>query len=237
VITAVIVAGIVSLALLGDYTYFGQTHATLTFSSGSLAVLLCGAAGGLIGGAFSRLLIASSGRLPGRLGVLRNVHPHVFAALCGLALAVLGFLSDNTIYGTGYAETRTIMEAGGTPQAFGILKLLATLVSYASGIPGGIFSPSLAIGAGLGQNAALLLPGAPVAAVVILGMVGYFSGVVQAPLTAFVIVVEMTRDAEMALPLLAVSLIASGLSRLVCPRPVYKALAKNFRPARTVQTP
>jgi H+/Cl- antiporter ClcA len=230
VITAVIVAGIVALALLGDYTYFGQTHATLDLASSWLAVLLCGSAGGLIGGSFSRLLVMSSRWRPGRLAVLRSVHPHLFAALCGLALAILGFLSNDTIYGTGYEETRAIVEGSAIAQSFGILKLLATLVSYASGIPGGIFSPSLAVGAGLGQNAALLLPGAPVAAMVILGMVGYFSGVIQAPLTAFVIVVEMTRDSEMALPVLAVSLIASGLSRLVCPQPVYKALAAGFRP-------
>jgi len=149
-------------------------------------------------------------------------------------LAVLGFASDDTIYGTGYGETRAILEGGATPQSFGILKLAATLVSYASGIPGGIFSPSLAVGAGLGQNLALLLPAAPLAAVVILGMVAYFSGVVQAPLTAFVIVVEMTRDADMALPLFAASLIGSGVSRLICPRPVYKALAKGFRPGAIV---
>jgi H+/Cl- antiporter ClcA len=230
VMTAVIVAGIISLALLGDYTYFGQTHATLDLGSGWLAVVLCGCVGGLLGGSFSRVLIESSARLPWRLGAFRQAHPHAFAALCGLALALLGVVSQNTIYGTGYAETRAILDGSGTPQGFGMLKLLATIVSYASGIPGGIFSPSLAIGAGLGQNVALLLPGASVAAIAILGMVSYFSGVVQAPLTAFVIVVEMTRDTDMALPLLTASLIASGLSRLVCPRPVYKALAKAFRP-------
>ncbi|HJU22173.1 MAG TPA: chloride channel protein [Casimicrobiaceae bacterium] len=234
VLTAVIVAGIVSLAILGDYAYFGHTRAVLDVSSAWLAVLVCGAGGGLVGGSFSRLLIEASARLPGRLAAIRSAWPDLFAALCGLAVAIIGLLSDNTIYGTGYGETRAIIEGGYTPQSFGALKLVATVVSYVSGIPGGIFSPSLAIGAGFGQNVALLLPGAPVAAVAILGMVGYFSGVVQAPLTAFVIVIEMTRDSDMALPLLAVSLIASGFSRFVCPRPVYKALAKAFTPGQIV---
>ena len=228
--TAVISAGIVSLALLGDYTYFGQTKATVDVASGWIAVIVCGTAGGLLGGTFSRLLIASGTRLTGRLAEFRSRRPLVFAAACGMVLAVLGMLSDNTIYGTGYTETRTLLEGGSIPQSFGTLKLLATVVSYASGIPGGIFSPSLAVGAGLGQNAALLLPGSPIAALVVLGMVSYFAGVVQAPLTAFVIVVEMTRDSDMALPLLAAALIAYAFSRFVCPRPVYKALAKSFRP-------
>jgi len=53
--------------------------------------------------------------------------------------------------------------------------------------------------------------------------------VVQAPITAFVIVMEMTRDPAMALPLMSCSLIAYGLSRLVCAKPVYKALAEQFK--------
>jgi H+/Cl- antiporter ClcA len=159
----------------------------------------------------------------------------LFAGACGLVIAILGYASEGTIYGTGYAETRRILQdAGGVPSSFGLLKLLATVVSYASGIPGDIFSPSLAVGAGLGQNVAALLPSAPVAAVAVLGMVAYFAGVVQAPVTAFVIVIEMTRDSDMALPLMATSLIAHGFSRLVCPQPIYKALSKSFRPRRAI---
>jgi H+/Cl- antiporter ClcA len=230
VITAVVFAGIVSLALIGDYTYFGKTQATIGLSMGWRAVILCGAAGGLLGGAFSRLLIATSEGLSGRLWALRRTQPHLFAAGCGFVLAALGALSGSTIYGTGYEETRAILDGShAIPESFGALKLAATVISYASGIPGGIFAPSLAIGAGLGQNFALLFPAAPVAAICVLAMVGYFSGVVQAPITAFVIVLEMTRDADMALPLMSVSLVAYGTSRLVCPRPLYKALAKSFR--------
>jgi H+/Cl- antiporter ClcA len=62
-----------------------------------------------------------------------------------------------------------------------------------------------------------------------LGMVGYFSGVVQAPLTAFIIVTEMTRENDMALPLMSCALLAFGVSRMICPHPLYKALAVPFR--------
>lgn len=230
VITAVVLAGIVALALLGNYAYFGQTRTTIGFAASLPAVALCGAAGGLIGGLFSRMLISTNDALSMPLRTFRSVRPHLFAASCGLVLAVLGTLSDSTIYGTGYAETRAILDGSrDIPATFGIMKLVATLVSYASGIPGGVFAPSLAVGAGLGQNIAALLPATPAASIVVLAMVGYFSGVVQAPITAFVIVIEMTRNADMALPLMAVSLIAYGISRLVCPRSLYKALAKSFR--------
>ncbi len=102
------------------------------------------------------------------------------------------------------------------------------MVAYISGIPGGVFAPSLAVGAGLGQNIATLMPYAPLGAVVVLGMVAYFAGVVQAPVTAFVIVMEMTDNHDMIVPLMAASLLAAGCSKVVCQRPLYRALADQF---------
>ena len=153
----------------------------------------------------------------------------MFAAYCGFALAVIGAISGGSTYGTGYHEARSILEGTGElSAAYGILKLVATLISYVSGIPGGVFAPSLAIGAGLGDNLAALAPYAPAGAVIVLGMVAYFAGVVQAPVTAFVIVIEMTDNHDMIVPLMAASLLASGCSRIVCRRPLYKALADQF---------
>jgi H+/Cl- antiporter ClcA len=111
------------------------------------------------------------------------------------------------------------------------MKMLATLFSYLSGIPGGIFAPSLATGAGLGAQIAGWLPNLPVSAVIILGMVGYFTGVVQTPITAFVIVMEMTDNQDLLLPLMATAFVAYVTSRLVCPKPIYRVLALGFLPA------
>ena len=59
-------------------------------------------------------------------------------------------------------------------------------------------------------------------------MVGYFAGVTQAPITSTVIVMEMTDNQHMTLPLLATALLAFGISRLVCRRPLYGTLARRF---------
>lgn len=229
VLTAVIVAGIVSLWWMGNYTYFGSTAASLAPDESWIAVLLCGVVGGLAGGIFSQILIRVSRGLPGRLGHFSRERPIAFAAYCGLLLAAIGLISGSTTYGTGYEEAKHILEGSGElPAGYGLLKMLATLVSYMSGIPGGVFAPSLAIGAGLGANLAEIAPYAPAGAVVVLGMVAYFAGVVQAPVTAFVIVIEMTDNHDMILPLMAASLLAAGVSRIVCRRPLYKALADQF---------
>jgi H+/Cl- antiporter ClcA len=229
VFTAVVIAGATTLGLVGNYTYFGQTAATLANQPGVAAVLLCSCVGGLAGGVFSWSLVLASRGLPGRLGQLIIRYPVAFAALCGLSLAILGYLSGGQTYGTGYEQARGMVEEHSnlTP-VFALLKLAATIVSYVSGIPGGIFAPSLSIGAGLGQVLAPLVPHAPVGAMILLGMTAYFSGVVQAPITATVIVMEMTANQSLTIALMATAFLSFGFSRLVCRRPLYGALAQRF---------
>lgn len=229
VLTTVIVSGFVSMAVWGNYTYFGRTDIALNLLQAWKPVLVCGVLGGLLGGAFSRLLILFSQTLPGRIGHLIGSHPVLFASFCGLGVAILGIASNSTIYGTGYEEARSLLEGtGDLPVWFCLMKLLATVLSYISGLAGGIFAPSLAVGAGMGQQIAHFMPQLPFASIVILGMVGYFSGVVQVPITSTIIVMEMTDDPSLRLPLLATAFIAYHTSRTICPTPLYRTLAQNF---------
>ncbi|MBS0517188.1 MAG: chloride channel protein [Proteobacteria bacterium] len=229
IIASVITAGLTSLALVGNYAYFGSTPTMLRGGLDWLAVPVCGVVGGLAGGLFSRILIVVARGLPGSIGTWIKGHRIAFATLCGLAVALCGLASGDAIYGTGYEQVKAALENGAPLRMdFGLLKFAATTFSAISGIPGGIFAPSLAVGAGLGANIAPFFPSAPFEAVMLLGMVAYFAGVVQAPITAFVIVTEMTENHAMVIPLMAASLIAYMASRLVCPEGVYHALAKGF---------
>ncbi|GAB3445923.1 chloride channel protein [Insolitispirillum peregrinum] len=238
VLTTVIIAGITAIALMGNYTYFGHTSATLELATAWKPVLICGIGGGVIGGAFTRVLLAFARGLPGLMGGAIKTHPYAFAGLCGLGVALLGLISGNSIYGTGYEEARSILEGTSTlPGGFGVLKMLASALSYISGIPGGIFAPSLSIGAGLGGSLAPYLPAVPLGALAILGMVGYFTGVVQAPITAVVIVMEMTDGQALTLPLLATAMLAFGASRLVNTQPMYRTLAQSFLGTHSAPAP
>ena len=229
IIGAVILAGLVSLATLGNYTYFGTTAAALNPGIGWLAILVCGVVCGLAGGLFSRLLIAIPAGLPGAAGAWMRRHPVLFAAGCGALTALCGYFSRGTINGTGYAYARDILHgAHSLPFVFGPLKFIATTLSAVSGLPGGIFSPSLSVGAGLGADLASLFPNTPLSAIALIGMVSYFAGVVQAPITSFVIVSEMTDNHAMLLPLMAAALIATACSRLICREGVYHALSHRF---------
>jgi H+/Cl- antiporter ClcA len=224
-LVAVIIAGLAALAVLGNYTYFGESSASLTGVHSWIAVFMCGVVGGLLGGTFSRLLLEG-------LKWLRPLMVRywlVVATASGLAIACLGLLSDGSSYGTGYDQARHILLGHATVDwTFPFYKIGATMSSYLSGAPGGIFSPSLSIGAGLGGDLSVLIPNVPTSAVVLLGMVGYFTGVVQTPLTASVIVMEMVDDQSMVFPVITTAFIALGASKLICKTPIYWALAEEF---------
>lgn len=230
VMAVVMVAGMVSLGLSGDYVYFGAMAQRL--SLGDLIVLapLAGVVGGIAGGLFSRMLIGMAFSQRDWLTRLRS-RPILLAAGCGLIVALTGLATDGSSWGTGYDTTRLLLAGGDASLLFGPGKFVSTLATALSGAPGGIFAPSLSVGAGVGQLLAALFPGDSPGAIVVLGMIGYFTGVVRAPLTASIIIMEMTADRTMVLPLFATALIADWASAKVCQQKLYHTLAKQFAPS------
>ncbi|MGE0113405.1 MAG: chloride channel protein [Steroidobacteraceae bacterium] len=226
-LTAVILAGITAIALAGNYTYFGHPTGVTMTNSVSVAVLGLALASGLAGGLFSRFTLSSAAGLPGTLGNLQRQRPLIFALLCGMGVAMLGWLSGGLTYGTGYVEAKSIMEANTSlPWLYAPARALATLLSYLSGIPAGLLAPSLSVGAGFGQMFAELSHQA-IVPFAILGMCGYLAGVTQAPLTSFVIVMEMTSQHQMVLPLMFTAALATTVSKLLS-KPLYRTLASRY---------
>ncbi len=225
VLTAVIVSGLTALALSGNYSYFGVVETGVQLPSILLVVLVCGVTGGLLGGSFSALLV-HAGR---RIAPLRQRHPYALAGTIGIVLALVGLASGGQTWGTGYEEAKLALAGNAyIDPAFPFYKLLVTLLSYWTGIPGGIFAPSLSIGAGLGNVLSQWLPIASISTIALLGMAAYFTGVVQTPITAVVIIMEMTGNQNILLPLMATCLIADGISKIISPQPIYRALAEDF---------
>lgn len=228
VIGTVVAAGLTSLAIVGDYTYFGSTTDTLPLGRGWIAVPIAGVVCGLAGGIFSRILLEAGKGLPGLLGRFMKDYPVAFAFVCGLAIVLCAMLGNVDIYGTGYEQAQAILRGEELSRAFAPLKLIATALSSISGIPGGLFSPSLAVGAGIARDLTVLLPDVSIGALAVLCMAAYLAGVVQAPITSFVIVSEMTENHALVIPIMLASLIAAGTSKAICPEGVYHALSKRF---------
>jgi H+/Cl- antiporter ClcA len=233
IIAAVVVSGAISISLLGNYKYFGNAVITTGFTRAMIYALICGIICGLAGSFFSFALLGLGKlvrrALTGGPQWARRTLPYALPAVCGLIVAITGYLTQGYANGTGYEQTKLALETGqAMPMWYGGLKLLATLASSVSGLPGGLFSPSLSVGAGLGATIGSFLPSADMSTVMLLATAAYFSAVVQSPLTAFVIVTEMTVSNDLLVPLLATTFIAAGISNFLTREPLYHALSHQF---------
>jgi H+/Cl- antiporter ClcA len=219
VMLSVIIGGITAQALGGNYLYFG--HPIIQQPSLSIfpVTIAIGLFGGFFGGLFARCLSTPMRFLP-KSWWLR-------ALLCGALCSVFCLFSAGTTAGSGYETTRKFMDSsdGSLPILFFPEKFLTTVFSYLSGMAGGIFSPSLSIGAGMGCAIAQLFHMVNLKACALIGMVAFFSGAVQAPLTAVVIIMEMTDQNAFIVPFMIAAFLAHGIGKLVMPIPLYRYLA------------
>lgn len=226
VLSAIILSGLTAYALLHNYIYFQDESLIMPFGATWYAIPFCGVLGGLLGGVFSKTLI-----LGGRFFKWTGIPMVTIAIMCGGVISLANYWSNGATVGTGYQQTKAILHNLQPMDAsYPFLKMLATGATFFSGIPSGIFVPSLATGAGFGVNLAHWFPIAPVSAMILLTMTAYFAGILQMPLTAFVVIMEMTNSHEILIPLMATAFLASGTAKLIQPTPLYQALCDTYRP-------
>nr|WP_315596817.1 chloride channel protein [uncultured Cupriavidus sp.] len=232
VLSGVLTAGFLSLAVLGNNPYFSVKVPMLVLHDAWGPVLLCAVVNGVMGGLFAKVLIRGvPGLVPSAWRGWTSEHPVAVAFCCGLVVAALGWATAGATFGTGYEQASGLIN--GEPHStlwFGLAKFVATVVSYFAGIPGGIFTPALAIGAGIGENVAHFMTGmAEPRVLALVSMAAFLAAATQAPITASVIVMEMTRTQDLTIYLLAASLLASFLSRQFNPHPFYHHMGHAFR--------
>jgi len=154
-------------------------------------------------------------------------------AIGGLSVGVMGYFVPE-VMGVGYNYVEKVLNGDLVLQVvvlLSILKIVATAVSYASGNAGGIFGPSLFIGAmmggAVGSVAHRVLPGytAGPGAYALVGMGTAFAGIVRTPMTSVIMIFEMTRDYTIIVPLMISNLIAFFISQRFQREPIYEALA------------
>lgn len=228
-ISTIIISGMVAVALLGNYNYFGHIKVPVLDRSLVLPVVVGGTICGLLGGAFSWLLLWPQRHAQFSIWLWRKRHPVWFAGGCGLAVATIGWASGNLSFGSGYEITSKVV-SGETilPWYAAISRFLATAISYYSGIPGGLFAPALATGAALGSNISPLFGNAAESIPIIaLCMTGFLAAVTQSPITSAIIVMEMIDGHEMVISLMAIALIAKAVSSRISPE-LYQQLAHNW---------
>jgi CIC family chloride channel protein len=192
---------------------------------------ILGIAGGFLSVAFTKLLLAFRHRFLLMPRGTRWWHPVVG----GVTVGVMGCFVPQVL-GVGYSYVGQALHGSMALRLMlllVVLKLFAITISYASGNAGGIFGPSLFLGAMLGGAvgtvAHTLLPGYTAApgAYALVGMGALFAGIVRAPMTSVLMIFEMTRDYTVIVPLMIANLASLFISRRFQKEPIYEALAKQ----------
>lgn len=235
----VLAAGFMIVAIDGNNPYFSVFDGKEFAHHMVLWVLGCSLVCGILGGLFARLLLKGPAYIsPKKCHTWIKNHPILLAGILGLGLALLGTIYQGQTYGTGYnIATQGLENNTDFTPGLAIAKLGSTILSYWAGIPGGIFTPCLSIGAALGAQISQLT-GLTVDGniLVLLCMSAFLAAATQSPLTASVVVMEMTGSASLLFWLLIGALFASIVSRQFCPKPFYHLAAGRFRQRVMQQT-
>jgi len=215
--------------ILGNHPlfYVPQYQLVHPIELGIYAIL--GVAGGLISVAFTRLLLGMRERFQALPKKTIWFQPMAGGVLVGL----MGWFVPQVL-GVGYGYVGDALGGKMALQLMAllvVLKLLAVTTSYASGNAGGLFGPSLFIGAMLGGTvgsiAHRLLPNYTAApgAYALVGMGTAFAGIVRAPMTSVLMIFETTQDYAVIVPLMISNLVSFFISSRLQRRPLYDALA------------
>ncbi len=179
---------------------------------------------GIFGGLFSRstLFFINKFITHSKLRVI------IIATVLGFIVASFNYLSAGQIAGSGKDEVLLMLAGTDLGPDFFAMKYFATLTSLASTIPGGLFMPSISIGASIGSEAANFYTQIDTQVVIIMAMISYLSAVIRAPLTSVFVVLEMTTTLHLLIPGLLVAFIANWVSKQIFKQPIYEALADNY---------
>lgn len=210
-VSAVIISGLVAQWLLGSYLYLGYPHLQ-TIEFGFLpTILVVGLITGVLGGLFGRLLYFL---LEQRRRVMDIRFLAALTIVSGLVMAALCSLTVHSA-GTGVEViTGFLFRGQHSSWTLVLARYVGTMASYLSGAAGGIFSPSLAIGAAIGSWLTDTLSTQHPNLMVLLGMIGFLTGVTRTPFTSFILVLEMTDRHSAIFPMMLVALAAQSAARM-----------------------
>lgn len=231
VFIASVTADLITRLLLGQLPVFRVNVVPPPPLTSLPTFLVLGVTCGVMGVLFNRALLGSLNLFQ----KVRHWPSWLPGAIVGAGVGLVAWFRPDVVSGgnalaEGTLAGHVLLRA--IPFLF-VLRFALTMFSYGSGAPGGIFAPLLVLGAliglGVGRVSAHVWPsgtGDPFAFAAV-GMAAYFTAIVRAPLTGVVLILEMTGNYFLMLPLLVACLVAYGIADLLADRPIYEALLER----------
>jgi CIC family chloride channel protein len=225
VVLASVAASVIGRAVLGDTPFLRLPPFSVGHPAEYVLFAVLGLVAGGVGVGFTKVLYAIEDLCDGLWRGPEWLRPAVGGVVLGLLLLVLP-----QMYGVGYPVLGNAVDGRYAVAFLAVLmvgKMVATSLTIGIGGSGGVFAPSLFIGAMLGaafgQTAHALAPGiaGPVGAYGLIGMGAVFAGAARAPITAVIILFELTGEYTIILPLMAAIVLATGISHRLSPDTIY----------------
>ncbi|MEZ5319574.1 MAG: chloride channel protein [Vicinamibacterales bacterium] len=230
-VVASVAAVVVERSLLGNEPLFHVPTYELVHPAELLAYAVLGIVGGFASLAFSKGLLRARAFFKGLPARTKTWQP----AMGGLAIGVI-IIFFPQVAGVGYENVDQALNGGLLIPAMVtlcVVKMAATITSYASGNAGGIFAPSLYMGAMVGGVVGLVtrqiapFPVGDPGAYALVGMGALFAGIIRAPMTSVFMIFEITQDYQIFVPLMVANMTSLAISRRYQPESVYHALLKQ----------
>jgi len=218
-IIAAVAAAVVEHLLLGRQRLLPASAASWTHVSELLGFVTVGALSGVLGGSVIRLISFLRPKLQQRIPSMI-----VRSLLGGISVGLIALVSPSML-SVGYGTTSYFLRGGGSlpfaSVAFGA-KALGFVLAMSAGLLGGTFAPSLFIGASLGAamgHAARIIAGPTIdpGAYSLVGMGAYFGGFLRCPMAAVLIVLELTNNYDLILPLMLAVAVSTAISSRIAP--------------------
>ena len=235
ILIAVVVAAVVERSILGEHSALQANREAFATSTWMLVCLLIGPVSGLLGHAFTTLLLA----LRERFQQWQRFPNWAKPALGGLSVGLIGVTvwqfsaGHHGVFSIGYDDLNAALNGQLVWQVLLLLfvgKFFATVICYASGASGGIFAPVLFLGSMLGGLFGALMvqflevDSSVAAACALLGTGAFFAAVIRCPLTSVLIIFEMTQNYSLILPLMIGNFLAYVIAVKLRQIPIYDAL-------------
>ena len=216
-LSGIAIAGYFAVLIAGDYSYMGQVSQHNLFYNWHVVFVsvIAGVVCGLSGAFFTWIIVLVSVDRGRYLDKLRKKNYLITAVLFGVLVALLGIFTHGMSFGNGAETTRGFLSnSNELSWHYALSKILGVFFSVAASAPGGYFSTSLSIGAGIMGGLSEWLPkDIPVQQLYLLGMVGFLAAITDAPITAVVMIMSIVIDSQhFAIPMVFTAVISARIA-------------------------